>query len=207
MRRLLALPYLFSALLLSACASAPTPTSVPGVQPVADARGYLALPDRVAYLQTDPRWADDKMGPAGDTLGSDGCLVTAVAMAVGNLGVTADPEQLNRRLTEENGFTPRGWLKWGAITPATNGAAKATYFDDVSPSLIRSCMAAGQYPLVRFILPNGRSHWAMIVAESPEGYRMRDPLRESEKPLIFPRGAEAFKSLRCVGAVNVSARA
>ena len=192
---------LLSACFLSACAGSPEP-EVRGVEAVADARGYLALPDRVSYLQTDPRWAGERMGPAGDTLGSDGCLVTAVAMAVGNLGVSADPEELNRRLSEADGFTRRGWLKWGAIGPATDGAARATYHDDVSPSLIRQCMAAGEYPLVRFILPNGRSHWAMIVAESPEGYRMRDPLRESRRPLIFPRGAEAFKSLRCVGAAE-----
>ena len=191
------------AVLLSACTTPSAPDRVEDttahVKVAPDGRGYLAMPDRVAWLQTDPRWAGHRLGHSSDTLGSDGCLVTAVAMAIGNLGITADPAQLNRRLTEANAFTPNGWLVWSGVEVATGGRARAVYHDDVSPSLIRSCMAQGQYPLVRFILPNGRSHWAMIVAESPEGYRMRDPLRDSDKPLIFPRGAEAFKSLRCVG--------
>jgi hypothetical protein len=28
---------------------------------------------------------------------------------------------------------------------------------------------------------------------------MRDPLRASSSPLIFPRDSSAFKSLRCIG--------
>ena len=57
----------------------------------------------------------------------------------------------------------------------------------------------GYYPLVQFYLPSGRSHWAMIVRYSEQGFHMRDPLRTSKSPLIFPRGTDAFKAVRCVG--------
>ena len=160
----------------------------------------MQLPDRAAFLQTDRRWARDRLGNSSDSMASDGCLVTAVAMAMANLGIDTNPGKLNKDLKKANAFTPNGWLVWSGIEVASEGRAKATYHDSVSPALIRQCMAGGEYPLVRFYLPNGRSHWAMIVAEGAQGYRMRDPLRESERPLIFPRGAEAFKSLRCVGA-------
>jgi len=204
----------FLTVFLTACAGAPKPVDRPTPPTNRAANSTLphaihpnstlpsgALPDRVAYLQTDPRWSDHRLGNSRDTMGSDGCLVTAVAMAVSNLGYRLDPAQLNHRLTEANAFTPQGWLVWSGVEVATKGHAKATYYDTVSPSLIRKCMTAGDYPLVRFILPNGRSHWAMIVAQDAKGhYRMRDPLRASRSPLIFPRPASAFKSLRCVGA-------
>jgi hypothetical protein len=201
---------IFATLLMGACASSPEPvmsgeashtpyTDQAGVTP----DGYAVLPDRVAYLQTDARWAKDRLGNTrSDTMGSDGCLVTAVAMAMTNLGHAVDPSRLNTRLTETGSYTPQGWLIWSGVEKVTKGKARAVYHDSVSPQLIRECMLNGQYPLVRFYLPNGRSHWAMIIAESAEGYRMRDPLRESRKPLIFPNGADAFKSLRCIGSVD-----
>ena len=195
MRRLLAT---LATLTLAACAGAPDPAPTDTITTSTLPPG--SLPDRVAYLQTDPRWAADRLGNSSDTMGSDGCLVTAVAMAVTNRGVPLDPDHLNRRLRAADAFTPRGWLIWSGVSDATEGRATAIYHDSVSPALIRQCMADGAYPLVRFILPNGRSHWAMIVAEDANGhYRMRDPLRASRSPLIFPRGADAFKSLRCVG--------
>ena len=192
MRRLAASLFVVA---LSACSSAPREAApTPGLASFSG-----GLPDRVAFLQKDPRWGGDELGRSGDTMASDGCLVTAVAMALANLGIDTDPGELNRDLTRSDGFTPRGWLKWSAVADVTNGRARALYHDAVSPELIRSCIADGDYPLVRFYLPNGRSHWALVVAESPQGYRMRDPLRPSRSPLIFPRGADAFKSLRCVG--------
>ena len=190
---------IIAAIVLSACAGSPRAVEAPDLGAVYTDTG-LALPDRAAFYQTDKRWAGNRLGNSSDSLASDGCLVTAVAMAMRNLGIDTDPGELNRDLRRANAFTPNGWLVWSGIEVASGGRAKATYHDSVSPELIRQCMADGQYPLVRFYLPNGRSHWAMIVREGRKGYRMRDPLRRSDKPLIFPRGAEAFRSLRCVGA-------
>ena len=184
--------FLLFVLLLAACATPPLPTST-------------SLPDRVHYLQTDPRWASDRLGRTpGDTIGSDGCLVTAVAMAMTNLGYRIDPGRLNHELTRADAFTPRGYLVWQGVADVSDDAIRAHYHDTVSASLIRQCIAAAQYPLVRFILPSGRSHWAMILSEAPlsngrTGYHMRDPLRDFDKPLLFPRDASAFKALRCVG--------
>jgi len=53
--------------------------------------------------------------------------------------------------------------------------------------------------MARFILPNGRTHWAVILKRDARGYHMRDPLHPSRSPLLFPRGAEAFKAVRCIG--------
>lgn len=157
------------------------------------------LPDRVTFSQKDPRWGQDKLGNSSGNLAREGCVVTSAAMAMTNLGYPIDPGELNRRLRDTGNFTPRGWLIWNGIAEASGGKVKAHFYDTVSEPLIQSCLARGDYPLVRFYLPNGRSHWAMILGRGEHGYHMRDPLRVSDVPLIFPRDSSAFKALRCIG--------
>ena len=196
-----------STLVLSACGSAPkidTPTIAPEVSSRISpnnnsAAGDLFLRDSVIYSQKDARWASDKLGNTSDTMGGEGCLVTATSMALTNLGFQSNPKDLNQRLTKTKSYTPRGWLIWDGIRRVTNGRAKATYYDKVDAPTIDGCLRDGEYPMVQFYLPNGRSHWAMIVKHDARGYHMRDPLRISEKPLIFPAGVKGYRALRCIG--------
>lgn len=197
---------LTSILWLSACGSTPLPPGsgdpdsiIPLPQMTPIPRGGLSLPDRAAFLQKDPRWGSERLGHSSDTMASDGCLVTATSMALANLGFQTNPSDLNARLTQTNSFTPRGWLIWDGIRKVTAGRAEAVYHTEVSEEIIDSCMVSGQYPLVQFYLKNGRSHWALILKHDARGYHMRDPLRPSKSPLIFPRSSEAFKAVRCVG--------
>ena len=198
--------------ILAACGSTPAPrksSKSSGGQlytPIPQKSGYsydgrsLSLPDRAAFLQKDKRWASDRLGnTASDTMGTDGCLVTASAMALKNLGFETDPGDLNKRLTEADSFTPRGWLIWSGISKVTGGKAKARFYETVNEDIINGCLRDGFYPMARFILPNGRTHWAVIIKRDARGYHMRDPLHPSRSPLLFPRGAQAFKSVRCIG--------
>lgn len=206
---------------LSACGSTPAPksqnssaagyypqgpsTRAPQMTPIPQSAGFdydtrgLELPDRAAFLQKDKRWGRDRLGNTSDSMASDGCLVTASAMALKNLGFQTDPGDLNERLTQADSFTPRGWLIWSGISKVTGGKAKARFYNEVNEGIINGCLRDGFYPMARFILPNGRTHWAMIVKGDPRGYYMRDPLQPSRSPLLFPRGAEAFKAVRCIG--------
>ena len=185
---------------LAGCAGSPKPVtpSETGIQ-YTPRPGELALPDRVAFRQKDPRWANERLGGSSETLETDGCLVTATAMALGNLGFDTDPGDLNARLKSVGGYTPRGWLIWSGIDKATNGQATARYYDEVNDQVIDECLRDGFYPLTNFDLPNGRTHWAVILRRSANGYHMRDPLHPSNQPLIFPRGVDGFKAVRCVG--------
>jgi len=188
-------------IMLSACASSPnTPQTNknPNVS-VGLNDQQTFLPDKAAFYQKDPRWAKEPLGTSKDTLASDGCLVTAASMALANLGFQTDPSDLNKRLTQTKSFTPRGWLIWDGIRKVTGGKAKARFYKTVNEDLIMNCMSDGYYPLVQFYLPNGRSHWAMILHKSKRGFHMRDPLRRSTKPLIFPHSSDKFRALRCIG--------
>lgn len=192
---------LSAAILLSACGSSPRVESaavVPHSQ-IKTQPGSFVLRDSVAYSQKDPQWASDRLGATSDTMGRDGCLVTAAAMALTNLGFQTNPKDLNKRLTATKSYTNRGWLIWDGISRVTDGRAKATYYDKVDAETIDACMMRGDYPMVQFYLPNGRSHWAMIVKHDARGYHMRDPLRTSEKPLIFPAGIKGYRAVRCIG--------
>jgi len=188
------------ALLLVSCGTTPLPPEtqaglppdypasvipVPQVTPAP--RGSLSLPDRSAFYQKDTRWASERLGRSSDTMGSD----------------ETNPSDLNARLTQSDGFTKNGWLIWDGIRKVTGGRAAAQYYDNVSEETINNCMRRGDYPLVQFYLKNGRSHWAMILKRDARGYHMRDPLRQSSVPLIFPRSSEAFKAVRCVGLSKV----
>lgn len=182
----------FMALVLTACGSAPKPDPV-------QSSGGLALRDSVVYSQVDPRWTSDRLGNSSDSMGRGGCLVTAASMALTNLGFQTNPKDLNKRLTHTKSYTKNGWLIWDGIRRVTDGRAVATYYDKVDAPTIDACMRRGHYPLVQFYLPNGRSHWAMIVRHDARGYHMRDPLRTSEKPLLFPAGINGYRAVRCVG--------
>ena len=201
-----------AALTMSGCGTTPLPPDasisapsdypasvVPAPQITPIPRGALALPDRSAFYQKDARWAAESLGRTSDTMGSHGCLVTATSMALANLGFQTNPSDLNARLTDNDGFTKKGWLIWDGIRKVTGGRAAAQYYDEVNEDIINSCMREGDYPLVQFYLKNGRSHWAMILKRDARGYHMRDPLRQSSVPLIFPRDSSAFKAVRCVG--------
>ena len=192
-------PFVISclALTLVSCGGSPRIDSRPQITPKSETG--LALRDGAIYSQIDPRWKQDNLGKTSDTMGSDGCLITATAMALTNLGFQTNPKDLNARLTATDSYTDRGWLIWDGIRRVTDGRAVATFHDEVNADIIDQCMIEGDYPLVQFYLANGRSHWAMIVRHDTRGYHMRDPLRTSQKPLIFPRGIDGYRAVRCVG--------
>ncbi len=185
--------WLMLSLVLAACASSPS------VNSPSQTIGQGGLPDRAVYSQEDPRWAADPMGGSGASMKAEGCLVTAAAMALTNLGYAINPGDFNRALKSNGGYNARGQLVWAAIGRISQGRMKATFYDEVNAAIIDGCLARGEYPLTRFILPNGRTHWAMVVRRSAQGYHMRDPLHVSSQPLIFPAGISGFEAVRCVG--------
>ena len=89
------------ALWLTACGGTPNVESASKSRalPNQSTGQALVLRDSVIYSQKDPRWATDKLGSTSDTMGSEGCLVTATAMALTNLGFKTNPKDFNARLT------------------------------------------------------------------------------------------------------------
>lgn len=165
--------------------------SIPGVM--------MALRDAAAFHQQDPRWGDHTLGGSGEAMHSDGCLVTATAMAMSNLGFQTDPGDLVSRLKGADGFTRQGWMVWSGLEKVTGGMARTRFFKSANEDDVRACLADGFYPLVKFKLPSRRSHWAVVVAEGKTDFYVRDPMISSATPIPLRSRAQGIDSVRCIG--------
>ncbi len=195
MRNCTALIYMFFLLVslgLSGCTST-GPTQLSQTKPI------FQLADRAQFLQTDKRWARQTLGGSYEALSSDGCLVTAAAMALVNLGFRTDPGDLTNRLKSLDGFTKNGWLVWSGVERATGGRAKTLFYNRKDDDTVRACLAADYYPLVKFDLPGGRTHWALVIGESQSGFFVRDPIVNSKRPIALSSRTDKIDAIRCIG--------
>jgi len=146
----------------------------------------VTLSGAAIYLQTDPRWADDKIGGSGETLRSVGCTVCCISMALAHHGVDLDPGKLNRALIERGGYTSRGWVKWDAVRQITSGKVRVRIPRSPAPSDIREALAAGSPVIVKVRLRSGILHWVLVVGLRDGGaggggeYLIKDPLGNGE---------------------------
>lgn len=62
--------------------------------------------------QTDPRWSAMKIGKSRYSIGHSGCVITALCNCANLNGYDWTPDDLNRAITAENGFTEDGLLIW-----------------------------------------------------------------------------------------------
>jgi len=127
------------------------------------------------FAQDDPRWADDELGPAPATMGAEGCAVSSAAMVLAFYGQDIDPGRLNAFLSDNGGYTPQGWLYWEKAADYRPGLARHAYEDLPSYSLIDSNLERGNPVIVRIHLPNGITHFVVIVGKDGFDYLIQDP--------------------------------
>lgn len=159
------------------------------------------LADLSNFRQDERGWAYDPLGHTNQTLREFGCTVTSVANAITNYDQDfITPRILNQNLIKARGFTDRGWLKWSAISAATDGKYSARVFGSPSHANIDSCMANNEYPVVKIFLRGEVQHWVLIVGKRNGEYLIRDPLEgdRDEKPILLSSRAKGVHSLRCI---------
>jgi hypothetical protein len=133
------------------------------------------------FVQNDPRWTFDLLGPTYNTLGQQGCAVTSAAMVLAAYGVNTDPQQLNQYLATHAGYTPNGWIYWEkAAELAPGGQVEKAYEDLPSYALIDGNLARGNPVIVRLTLHNGTTHFVVVVGKQGWDYLIRDPARGTE---------------------------
>lgn len=161
----------------------------------------VRLADTARFRQDDPRWAAEYLGQRqdGDTLKSAGCTVTSVAMAMSNLGHAIEPGQLNAALAAAGSFTPQGWLVWEGVNRVTKGAIRAEVHAAPSLDKLDACLAAGRYPIVKFLIGGVIPHWVVLVGKDKGTYYMRDPLIDGPDPVPLTRRTPVILSVRCIG--------
>lgn len=127
------------------------------------------------FAQADPRWGDDELGPTASTMGEAGCAVSSAAMVLAFYGQDIDPGRLNTFLSDNGGYTPQGWLYWEKAADFHPGLARHAYEDLPSYFLIDSNLERGNPVIIRIRLPNGITHFVVIVGKAGFDYLIQDP--------------------------------
>src|SRR3984957_12046130 len=127
------------------------------------------------FAQDDPRWSDDELGPTPSTMAEEGCAVCSAAMVLAFYGQDIDPGRLNAFLSDDAGYTPQGWLYWEKAADYHPGLARHAYEDLPSFFLIDSNLEHGNPVIVRIRLPNGITHFVVIVGKAGFNYLIQDP--------------------------------
>lgn len=130
------------------------------------------------YLQTDPRWKDDKMGGSEETLGEAGCFVSCVSMALFHHGIDLPPKQLNDLLKSYGGYTQQGWVKWHTVSEVTDHQITFKVPNRPHFTAIDAALRADEPILAKIRLFNQIYHWVLIVGKVGPDYWVKDPLGE-----------------------------
>lgn len=150
------------------------------------------------FSQNDPRWAADPLGPTSNTLGQEGCAVASAAMVLKSYGIDTDPGRLNKLLSQNGGYTERGWLYWEKAAETTKGQVEHLYEDLPSYQLIDTQLLKGNPLIVRVRFASGVTHFLVIIGKSGFEYLVRDPL-EPDGVHPLSRFGSKIEALRFYG--------
>jgi hypothetical protein len=159
------------------------------------------------FSQSDPRWAEDFLGPTSESMAQSGCAVASAAMALGASGVRTDPGELNRFLEKTpGGYTPEGWIYWekaAEVDPAMVSEFLPHYEDLPSFFLMDWNLLRGNPVIVRVRYPSGITHFVLVCGKDGFEYLVRDPGEGGTnglRPLSdFPGPVEALRFYRKPG--------
>ncbi|MCX7572262.1 C39 family peptidase [Tumebacillus sp. DT12] len=146
--------------------------AVPGMTQTPAAEANFVAP---LYKQTDSRWSADLMG-GGGTIGSEGCVITSVAMALAHKGITISgatttPKNFNTWLKGNGGYSGDN-LVWGAV-PKLNSSRitfQGRYYGGTSTSgslssaTLRSYLDAGNKAIIAQV--RGGAHWVLLTGHN-----------------------------------------
>jgi hypothetical protein len=127
------------------------------------------------FLQGDPRWGANLLGPTPATIAGEGCAISSAAMVLASYGADVDPGRLNTFAQENKGYTPEGWLYWEAAAAYPPALARKAYEDKPSYALIDENLLKGNPVIVRVRYPSGMTHFVVIVGKRGFDYLIRDP--------------------------------
>jgi len=130
------------------------------------------------FRQKDPRWSEETIGGFGERMARVGCTVCSLAMALDYYGVKKTPKELNDFLKANDGYNPRGWLRWNCVDKISGGAVTMDYMGRPSHEVIDRALKNSQPVLAKVYIKGVIPHWVLIVGKDQQEYLMRDPLGE-----------------------------
>ena len=143
------------------------------------------------YLQNDDEWANDLIGGTNRRIGSAGCLVTCVASAATDLGVSVTPKEVNSALSSNDGFQGADliWYKINESFPEID----YKYSRIFSSSTIEKDLELGLLPIINVKMNgNGVTHWLLVVGAADGEFLVYDPLNSDKKPIYLSKHGNVY---------------
>jgi len=151
------------------------------------------------YLQHDRAWEGERIGGTGETLGSVGCTVCCLAMGLGHFGFERTPKELNAWLKANEGYSPRGWLRWETVSKLTAGKVRVDFRAPLNHETIDAALKARQPVLAKVFINRAITHWVLVVGKEGTEYLIQDPLSVRKKPerlSSYTSGVHAIRILK-----------
>ena len=138
------------------------------------------------FLQGDPKWGKDPLGNSVHNLGQVGCAMTSAAMVMRFYGVDTDPGRLNVYLRENGGYDEDNDLIWEGPAMLAPDRVRKAYEDLPSYYLMDSNLLHGNPVIVRLRLPNGVTHFVVVMGKEGFNYLIRDPSSAGLRKGVYP---------------------
>lgn len=127
------------------------------------------------FSMEDPAYAQLEMGQTGYTIGQQGSLLCALAMAAGAQGVQVDPAQLNLpELYEDNVYQ----VERIDEVPGLENAVFESY-TSFAEDRVREILGRGEACLCR-VLRDGNVHWLVITGAQEDAFLALDPAGDGQ---------------------------
>ncbi len=143
------------------------------------------------YRQNDPRWQDVEIGTSRRKMGSTGCLISSVSTAISQLRSPVTPEELNKMLTQVNGFQGADliWYKINEVFPEID----YRYSRIFSREKIEKDLEEGLLPIVNVKYnKTGVTHWVLIVGADDGEFIICDPLGDGNSTRLLSDHGNVF---------------
>lgn len=158
----------------------------------------ITLKAPVFYVQSDPRWLNDKVGGTGESIGEVGCTLCCLSMGLAEHGIDLNPTALNNSLKGCQGYTMKGWIKWNSIEEVTNGKVKVRIPARANYTDIDSALQNGNPCMVKILLGSGEQHWVLIVGRDQFDYLVKDPMGNGRTVEPLSSIAREFIAVRII---------
>lgn len=181
-----------------------TPQQGPVLPPAGGLATQVVLFAREIHLQTDPRWAEERIGGSGEPMAAVGCTVCCISMALAEHGVSVLPGELNNWLREHGGYTRKGWVKWEKVTEFSHGRVAVHIPQTQSLAEMDAAIARGNPVAVKVLLAGGVPHWVLVVGKQGQEYLVKDPLGSGNKLDLLSRFPGGVRAVRVFSKVRQS---
>lgn len=136
------------------------------------------------FSQRDPKWANEKLGTSGVTIGDYGCALTCLAMLECYYGFDTDPLQLNQLFIEKGVYANRNLISWYVIDKANEYVKLTEWIHcETTPAPLKRIdeeLNAGR-PVICDVdtnpmEPGEQMHFVVVIGKTEDGhYIINDP--------------------------------